>query len=473
MNHTAKVIGQIALVPVAVLTARYAWKAFSPAIADVTPVQSMGQITQERMQALRRRLAGSGAESAAKKMIRHDRKAAAYMKAAETHKWKALQAKLMQGQTTLSEKIAGMRGKQETKAYGRDMHKAAKHTAKAAKHMQKAEARKWQAVGDWFAETGDMLRKRFGGIPATLVAIPAVFNAIPGMVGGIPAAVGAIPAAVGTIPATVAGSAAVTRASKAPRTTWSSYGWGTARAARQARRKRGNMAVGLAAGLGLGAGVYYFIARRRGQREELQPGQESRMFYTGNGNGGTHPTQHAVDNAMRTSESTFDTTTGAWGGTPAREIDLGREAPPRMHEMGMPGETGASMAAEDALSGGEAWIIIPQEQWAEFVQQMSSNHEGWSVSVESEGAGSMDEMPIEDARFEGMRLEPSMARPGVRMHVGNLPSGFFEHVVPDMRTMEHLPADEQGYQALRLTTTIDRVVIRFTDPGDAQDPRAE
>ena len=135
------------------------------------------------------------------------------------------------------------------------------------------------------------------------------------------------------------------------------------------------------------------------------------------------------------------------GDMPARELGAEHNA--------IPGEQAApdvqstyttDVAGEDAP--GEAWIVIPKEQWAEFIHKISEGHEGWRVRVETEGSTSFDATPLEDTRFSGMQLEPSMARPGVRLFVGSLPEGFFEHVIPDMRSLEHLPSDEDGYQAV-------------------------
>jgi hypothetical protein len=256
------------------------------------------------------------------------------------------------------------------------------------------------------------------------------------------------------------------------REAWSAHGWGGARAEREAKLKRSNLALGAVAGLGLGAGAAYFILRRRRGTQAGYLRQASHTYYTGNGSSGHDQPgagdQYAVDRAMRSTETAFDNTTGSLGLAPAREFEISRDP--------VDVSAGIGMENRDATMSNEtdgAWIVIPKEQWAEFIQKISDSHVGWTVTVENEGNLSPDQTPVEETRFEGMQLEPSMARPGVRMFVGHLPEGFFEHVIPDLRTLEHQPSDEEGYQGLRLTTTVDRVTIRFTGVGDAKDPLAE
>jgi hypothetical protein len=420
MNRTVKTMGWAALVPVAVIGARYAWKAFSPAIAESMPVENVASVMQERMDALRTRLERSGATKAAEKMLRHEKKALKHVRAGEMHKWQAIKAGVAGSPmiNAISDKAGGLGSSVAGWQARRDVGKAKKHKAAAIQASAEAVRRKWQAIGSWLSETGDVLEGKAGELR------------------------------------TVAASERLQDAGKRAKTVWSEYGWGAARAQREATKRRNHIALGLAAGLSLGAGAVYLLLRRENGPGAYSAGQAQHMYYTGNGaTTGLQDSQRSADQAMRQTEASFDNTTAVSGNLPARE-------------MGMESRV---QSGDVQPTAEEAWIVIPKEQWAEFIQRMSDSHQGWTVRVESEGGLSMDKTPVEGDRFSGMQLEPSMARPGVRMLIGRLPREFFEHVIPDLRSVEHLPSDEEGFQGVRLTTTVDRVTIRFTDPGEATD----
>ncbi len=108
---------------------------------------------------------------------------------------------------------------------------------------------------------------------------------------------------------------------------------------------------------------------------------------------------------------------------------------------------------------------IPREQWSQFLDQFSRQHQGWRASIEIEDPERGPQHVAEDAPFQGISFDDRGSESGsLEVAVGDQPDRFVSHLIEQpraLRVLEERPGEQAAIQIESKDAPVTLVMLRM------------